>query len=215
MRGPAAIPRRSATLFVLAVSTAALLAQDQPSRPSFKAAVGLVQIDVSVLDGKRQPIRGLQASDFTVLEDGKPRPIRVFEAIDLPPRAPQVDAALAGDAGSSVATNQVGNEDGRLVFILMDRTIPFGQPVIAAKHRHAAINALDRRLAAIVTTAARATDTDADRARLLRAVTRRLEHDHQPRAAGDRRQVRPVQRRTLPVWPVRARDGHEHRRRRA
>src|SRR5260221_7191923 len=112
--------RWSALLFCLA-SSAALVAQDQGTRPSFKAAIGLVQIDVSVLAGKRQPIRGLQASDFTVLEDGQPRPIRVFEAIDLPPRAAPADLPLADDkgdagalAGNGVATNQIGDQDGRL-----------------------------------------------------------------------------------------------------
>jgi hypothetical protein len=39
------------------LTVAALLAQDQLPRPSFKTGIGLIQIDVSVLDRKR-PGRG-------------------------------------------------------------------------------------------------------------------------------------------------------------
>lgn len=172
MRGPLTL--------LLPVACAALLAQDQV-RPSFKAGIGLVQIDVSVLDANRRPVRGLRASDFTILEDGQPRPVRVFEAVDLPARRPPVVAAAGAGAGVgaesepvvSVATNQVGDQDGRLVFILMDRTIPTGQPVLAAKKiATAAIDALGPSdLAAIVTTGGNVPQTlTADRARLLRAV---------------------------------------------
>jgi hypothetical protein len=136
---PRMLIRKSLVLVVAVTSSAAVVAQDQVARPTFKAAVGLVQLDVSVLDGKRQPIRGLQAADFTVLEDGKPRPIRLVEAIDVPPRPAATGVPLTADkrdalelADNGVSTNQIGNEDGRLVFILMDRTIPTGQPVTSA-----------------------------------------------------------------------------------
>jgi len=170
--------RRTSALLVCLVSSAALLAQDQASRPSFKAAIGLVQIDVSVLDGKRQPIRGLQASDFTVLEDGQPRPIRVFEAVDLPARAPldpapDAAAALATPVANHVVNNQIGDQSGRLVFILMDHTIPVGEPVLAAKRvATAAIDALGPTdLAAVVTTGGLTPQTlTSDRARLRRAI---------------------------------------------
>ncbi len=42
------------------------------SPPSVQG-VDAVQLDVSVLDKERRPVRGLTAADFTVLEDGKPR----------------------------------------------------------------------------------------------------------------------------------------------
>lgn len=161
---------------VFATASLAVLGQGQTPRPTFRTDIGLVQIDVSVIDAKHQPIRGLRASDFTVLEDGKPRPIRVFEAVDLPPIAPQAGAAGAADSAARVTTNQAGNEDGRLVFILMDKTIPTGQPVIAARHAAAAaINALGPSdLAAIVTTSGHVPQTlTSDRTRLLRALDRK------------------------------------------
>ena len=64
------------TSLALVVFSTCLLAQDQSERPVFKGGVDLVQLDVSVLDGNRMPMRGLTAADFTVLEDGKPRPVR-------------------------------------------------------------------------------------------------------------------------------------------
>lgn len=105
-----------------AVATAIGLAVQQPpiSPPAFRSGIDLVQVDVSVLDRARQPVRGLGAADFTVLEDGKPRPIVSFDAIDLaaPPRL----AAATSELGADVATNAIG-PTGRLVVILIDWTI--------------------------------------------------------------------------------------------
>jgi hypothetical protein len=36
-------------------------------------------VDVTVTDSKGNPVHGLTRDDFTVLEDGKPQPIRTFE----------------------------------------------------------------------------------------------------------------------------------------
>ena len=79
-----------------AVLVSALAGQQPPSppRPTFRAGVDAVQLDVSVLDKERRPIRGLTAADFTVLEDGKPRAIVAFSAIELPPMP--ADVAVSG-----------------------------------------------------------------------------------------------------------------------
>ena len=47
--------------------------------PLFRAQTELVLMDVSVTDPKGTPVRKLQASNFTLSEDGKPQQIRVFE----------------------------------------------------------------------------------------------------------------------------------------
>src|ERR1043165_1015685 len=52
--------------------------------PTFRAGIDLVQVDVSVFDKNRQPVRGLTAADFTIFEDGKPQKIEVFTAIEVP-----------------------------------------------------------------------------------------------------------------------------------
>jgi hypothetical protein len=100
-----------------------LPAQQQGDRPVFRAGVELIQLDVSVLDGRRQPVRGLTAADFTVLEDGVPRPVRAFTVVNLPGRERHT-AAWIDAVPPDVATNQIGEQDGRIVVILMDRSIP-------------------------------------------------------------------------------------------
>ncbi|MEO7191508.1 MAG: hypothetical protein ABI051_10680 [Vicinamibacterales bacterium] len=60
-------------VFALQIITLGVVARTQ--QPAFRAAVDLVDVDVSVLDRNRLPVPALRASDFTVLEDGRPRPI--------------------------------------------------------------------------------------------------------------------------------------------
>ena len=159
------------------LSSAGLLAQGQSERPQFRAGVELLQLDVVVLDSKRQPVSGLTAADFTVLDNGVETPIRAFTPIELArPRANE--AVWAGDVAPDVVTNQVGEEDGRLVVILMDRTIPMEQPTVTArKIATTAVESLGPHdLAAVVSTNNSAVQTravqnlTADRARLLDAI---------------------------------------------
>jgi VWFA-related protein len=81
--------------FIPAVSMALLLvtaAAQQPSTPrpaaqppaiasgaTFTSSANLVIVDVKAKDKNGAVIEGLKASDFTVLEDGKPQKISVFE----------------------------------------------------------------------------------------------------------------------------------------
>jgi VWFA-related protein len=157
--------------FVL--SSVALLAQGQSELPQFRAGVELIQLDVAVLDDKRQPVRGLTAADFTVLDNGVATPIRAFTPVELAPRARATEAAWADEAPPDVVTNQAGLQDGRLVIILMDRSIPVHQPtVVARKIAVAAVEALGPNdLAAVVSTSNGAIQNlTSDRARLLRAI---------------------------------------------
>jgi VWFA-related protein len=47
--------------------------------PVFRTKSQLVLVDVTVRDKKGDPVKDLRASDFTILENGKPQNIRVFE----------------------------------------------------------------------------------------------------------------------------------------
>ena len=49
----------------------------------FKASSNLVVVDVVVTDKAGKPMRGLKQGDFTVLEDGKPQKVSVFEFQEL------------------------------------------------------------------------------------------------------------------------------------
>src|SRR5579871_5852466 len=61
-------------LVVSACAGIALLAAPQSS-PVFRSSVDVMQLDVSVLDKNRQPIRGLKTADFHVSENGEAQPI--------------------------------------------------------------------------------------------------------------------------------------------
>jgi VWFA-related protein len=165
--------RRVGLIAFQVLTSAGLLAQGQSDVPQFRAGVELIQLDVAVLDGKRQPVRGLSAADFTVLENGVARPIRAFTPVELAPRTRSTEAVWAAEVPADVATNQVGQQDGRLVIILMDRSIPVQQPTIVARRiATAAVEALGPHdLAAVVSTSNGAVQNlTADRARLLRAI---------------------------------------------
>ena len=155
----------------------ALLAQGQIAAPQFRTGVELLQLDVAVLDNKRQPVSGLTAADFTVLDNGVETPIRAFTPIELAQPRP-AGAVWANDVAPDVVTNQVGEAEGRLVVILMDRTIPIEQPTVTArKIATAAVESLGPHdLAAVVSTNNSAVQTravqnlTADRARLRDAI---------------------------------------------
>lgn len=109
---------------VLGGTALALEAEPQePVAPTFRASTDLVDVDVSVLDRDRLPVRGLTAADFTVLEDGQPRPIVAFSAVELPPRE-QPSARWMSSIPPDVLDNDLQHE-GRLVVMLFDQNIAF------------------------------------------------------------------------------------------
>lgn len=87
----------------------------------FDARTDVVRLDVSVLDRNRRPVEGLAAGDFTILEDGEPRPITVFQPVSLPP-IPAVTADWQREVAPDVVGNQIP-DDGRLVLIAIDRSV--------------------------------------------------------------------------------------------
>ena len=108
------MPSTARVLVVAAIAAVSLNlhAQSPPQRPLFRGGTDLVQVDVSVLDGKRRPVRGLTAEDFSILEDGQPREIQAFTEVYLPDRVRAQDAACMRVVPSDVATNQTAQEEG-------------------------------------------------------------------------------------------------------
>src|SRR3954468_22401933 len=49
----------------------------------FATTLQLVLVDISVKDKSGQPIKGLKAGDFTVLEDGKKQDVKIFQFQEL------------------------------------------------------------------------------------------------------------------------------------
>jgi VWFA-related protein len=163
---------------VLAVLSLTVRAQQgQPPRVTFRGRADLIPVDVSVLDGNRQPVKGLTAGDFTVLVDGKPRPIVAFSAVELPGvERMEMAAPWVRDAPHDVIANDLP-EEGRLVAILIDGTIPDGQPMLAARQiARAAVDELGPGdLAAVVRSTIFGNNGlsqgfTADRSRLLAAI---------------------------------------------
>ena len=103
----------------LALLVCAAARQQLPSAqpPTFRTAVDAVQLDVTVLDKERRPVRGLSAADFTVLEDGKPRQIVAFSPVELP-ALPAAAPAGVETVPPDVTRNDLPN--GRIVIILID-----------------------------------------------------------------------------------------------
>ncbi|MEO7189700.1 MAG: VWA domain-containing protein [Vicinamibacterales bacterium] len=127
------MPVRSTLIFCTALGSVLLLAQAPPTIQTgqvFRGRVDAVQTDVRVTDRRGQPVTGLQASDFEVLENGKPRPIVAFTEVT---RAPGIAEGVLDRSAPSpdVVTNEPPT--GRFVVVLLDRTIPFGRPAQTAK----------------------------------------------------------------------------------
>ena len=127
---PPPVARRSSAFGVLSALTlpfcagllvvvivAHLWAQAPPPRPVFRGGTDLIEVDVSVLDHRRAPVRGLTAADFTVFEDGHLREIQAFTEVNLPDRVQTQDASWLQDVPHDVVTNQAVRDEGRLVII--------------------------------------------------------------------------------------------------
>ena len=154
---------------------ASLLAQQQPQppAPTFRSGIDVIQLDVSVLDKDRKPIRGLTAADFSIDVDGNSQPIVAFEEVVMPPR-PVPTAAWMRDVAPDVKTNAIG--EPRMFLIVMDdmRTPPDPYMIDTAKKVARAIvdELLPSDLAAVVFTKYNdgAQEFTSDRALLLAAI---------------------------------------------
>ena len=60
----------------------------QATTPTFPAGIEQVIVDLVVVDGKGQPVRGLTQDDLIVGEDGVRQTIQSFEAVELPEEPP-------------------------------------------------------------------------------------------------------------------------------
>jgi hypothetical protein len=99
------------------------LAQDRTPPPQFRAGVEVVLLDVAVLDRNRVPVRNLQTSDFTVLENGSSRRIVSFQEVSVP----EPDGALVSwmrEVAPDVRTN-AGDDRRVVVIVLDDATVSF------------------------------------------------------------------------------------------
>jgi VWFA-related protein len=96
-----------------------------PPQPVFRSGVETLPLDVTVVNGRGEPIRDLIASDFTVRLDGRPR--RVLSAQWVP----SATVATSATAAPALPDGYVSNEQstgGRLIVLVIDQpNIPFGE----------------------------------------------------------------------------------------
>jgi VWFA-related protein len=168
-----------ASAFLLTTSPRVSSELQGQESPQFRSGVELVQLDVSVLDRDRRPLTGLTAGDFTLLENGRRRPIRTFTSVQVSAQAPSSVASRAEAAPappSDVVDNRRAGQDGRVVVILMDRSIPTGEPTVTARRiATTAVEALgpDDVAAVVSTSGGVPQNLTSDRARLIAAIERR------------------------------------------
>jgi VWFA-related protein len=108
-------------LLVLVILALPLLGQTQ-QQPTFKATTDLVLIDAVVVDQQGRHVRGLKASDFTLLDRGKRQTVATFEEVEHE-RVPAAVAArrvATPPAASDVASNQAGADDRLIVMVIDD-----------------------------------------------------------------------------------------------
>jgi VWFA-related protein len=85
------------SLVALVLIAAAPHARAQ-QQPTFRSTTALVQVDAIVLDGQGQFLHGLDASDLTLFEDGKPQKIEQFYMVTHDP-ATRASLLTAEEAG--------------------------------------------------------------------------------------------------------------------
>jgi len=119
----------AALLVVLAAGTPGAQQPAQPPQtppqPVFRSGVETLPLDVTVVNGRGEPIRDLIASDFTVRLDGRAR--RVLSAQWVP----AATVATSATAAPALPDGYVSNEQstgGRLIVLVIDQpNIPFGE----------------------------------------------------------------------------------------
>jgi VWFA-related protein len=151
-----------------------------PADPSvqFRTGVDLIQLDVTVLDKDRRPVRGLTRDDFTVFENGKPQTLVAVAEVDAVDRDAPGSAHMRftpRDVAANDITDQVG--DGRIVAIVIDDSnLPYDSLPMAIATRSLARYIVDSLgpsdVAAVIFTldAGLTVDFTNDRARLLAAI---------------------------------------------
>lgn len=102
--------------YFIALSVVARIAAAQ--EPTFRAQANLVLVDVVATDAHNRPVDHLTAKDFTVLENGKPQTLKLFEE-HLPQTSPAVPAPKL--APGTFTNRSAVADGGPLNVIVLDR----------------------------------------------------------------------------------------------
>jgi VWFA-related protein len=145
-------------ILAAALACAGLLAQDTPS-PTFRTNTNLVIVNVAVKDKNGKAIEDLKKEQFTLLEDGKPQQISVFElqrlngetlpAIEAPAptlktHGPVEAKPTPAEPPPPVKADQL--KDRRLIAMFFD--LSSMQPAEQIRARDAAVKFIDTQMTA-------------------------------------------------------------------
>ena len=105
-------------LFGIGVGGTCLTYAQTGQAPVFRSGVEVMEVDVTVVDGKGMPVRDLRAPEFTVTVDGQPRRVVSAEFIS--------DTQAPGDRTpprerDPYVTNNTDRRPGRLIMLVIDR----------------------------------------------------------------------------------------------
>jgi VWFA-related protein len=119
----------AALLIVITAGTPGAQQATQPQQtaqpPVFRSGVETLPLDVTVVNGRGEPIRDLIASDFAVRLDGRPR--RVLSAQWVPSAGGATNATAAPVLPDGYVSNEQST-GGRLIVLVIDQpNIPFGE----------------------------------------------------------------------------------------
>ena len=159
---------------IAAVGVVLCLASPIASQPpQFRSGIALVEVDVSVLDKDRRPVRGLTKFDFMVLEDGRPQEIVSAVEINVPEPL-ETPATWMREVAPDVKANLASSD--RLIVLVLDDAQVRMQPAMNQAVKEIGRRIIDRLgpadLASVVFTRDNkaAQPFTADRSRLLKAV---------------------------------------------
>lgn len=107
----------------LVVIPAALAFAQTPASPVFRVNVDIVQVDAVVTDAKGNPVEGLTAADFEILQDGKPQTITNFSYVK--PDAVSESAALKSNVPTPAPNLTPADVRRTLALVVDDLSLSF------------------------------------------------------------------------------------------
>ena len=94
--------------------------QQQPPPPPIRSGAELVRVDVTVINGKGQPVPSLTADDFDVQEDGVPQEIQSFKFVSVDGHPDEGDNNSLPIRSPDHAAAEAARDDVRVFLIFWD-----------------------------------------------------------------------------------------------
>jgi VWFA-related protein len=92
----------------------------QQARPTFRAGVEYVVVDVVVTDRNDRPVTDLTIEDFEILERGRPQAVADFDFVSVPPARRLLDLSTPARPTLDIAANQPPSDTSRAFAFVID-----------------------------------------------------------------------------------------------